>query len=339
MKSPGNILISRTDSIGDVILTLPVAKKLRQRFPESRIGFLGKEYTRAVIEACSYIDQFIEVNDFLSDTHQDLIDGYDTILHVFPVAELARRARELDIPLRVGTTNRLFHWGNCNKMIRLSRINSGLHEAQLNLKLLAGLGIDERPSLDELSDDIYLDRIKPLCKEFRHLIDPERFNLILHPKSQGSAREWGLPNFLQLIEQLDQNKFKIFISGTATERELLLGFLDKAGSRVTDLTGLMKLEDFISFINASDGIIANSTGPLHIGAALGKHALGIYPPIRPMHPGRWAPIGRKASYFVVEKDCVDCRKNPVSCYCISQVSPSTIAEALGARLGQKETTI
>lgn len=64
----------------------------------------------------------------------------------------------------------------------------------------------------------------------------------------------------------------------------------------------MNLKQFISFIAAADGLIAASTGPLHIAAALGKVALGIYPPIKPMHPpGRWAPLGKNASYLVLEK--------------------------------------
>ncbi|RYG01290.1 MAG: glycosyl transferase family 9, partial [Chitinophagaceae bacterium] len=42
---PENIIISRTDSIGDVVLTLPMAKIIKQQFPDCRIAFLGKEYT------------------------------------------------------------------------------------------------------------------------------------------------------------------------------------------------------------------------------------------------------------------------------------------------------
>ncbi len=41
-KLPVNIIISRTDSIGDVVLTLPVAAVLKKYFPEIKIGFMGK---------------------------------------------------------------------------------------------------------------------------------------------------------------------------------------------------------------------------------------------------------------------------------------------------------
>ena len=64
LKIPSRILISRTDSIGDVILTLPVCKILKNYFPQVKIGFLGKSYTRPVIQACSYVDVFIRRGGF-----------------------------------------------------------------------------------------------------------------------------------------------------------------------------------------------------------------------------------------------------------------------------------
>src|SRR5580658_791432 len=133
---PESIIISRTDSIGDVILTLPMAKILKDHFPQIKIAFLGRAYTKPVIEAAVFIDEFIDISDFL--TREILIGNQKpaAILHVFPVPEIARRAKKLEIPLRIGTTNRIYHWFTCNRLIRLSRRNSVLHEAQLNLKLL-----------------------------------------------------------------------------------------------------------------------------------------------------------------------------------------------------------
>ena len=112
------------------------------------------------------------------------------------------------------------------------------------------------------------------------------------------------------------------------ERGLLNPLFEKAGDKVTDITGKMNLYEFISFIAKADGLIANSTGPLHIAAALGKDALGIYPPMRPIHPGRWAPLGPKAKVFVLAKFCKDCKKDPGSCHCIMEVSPLLLKDTL-----------
>ena len=58
----------------------------------------------------------------------------------------------------------------------------------------------------------------PLDKSFEELIDNKKFNLIIHLKSQGSGREWGLTNFSTLKQSLDQEKYKIFVSGTEKEK-------------------------------------------------------------------------------------------------------------------------
>jgi ADP-heptose:LPS heptosyltransferase len=162
--------------------------------------------------------------------------------------------------------------------------------------------------------------------ELKELFDPNRFNLIMHPKSKGSAREWGLDNFRQLIRLMPREKYKIFITGTEEEGVAIRkSQVFQENPDVVDLTGRLTLDELIRVINLAEGLLAASTGPLHIAAALGKHAVGIYPPIRPMHPGRWAPIGPGASYLVKEKACNDCRKN-MDCHCIREITPEQVSE-------------
>ena len=95
------------------------------------------------------------------------------------------------------------------------------------------------------------------------------------------------------------------------------------GSDVTDITGMMPLAQFIAFINKADGLVAASTGPLHIAAALGKVAVGLYAPMRPIHPGRWAPLGPRAGYLVLDKQCRLCRHDS-RCACIESINPMDV---------------
>ncbi len=98
-------------------------------------------------------------------------------------------------------------------------------------------------------------------------------------------------------------------------------------SKVINLTGQLSLDELISFIGNTDGLVAASTGPLHIAAALGKKAIGIYAPMRPIHPGRWAPIGEHASYLVWDKACNNCRKS-FDCECIRSITPEDVVKQL-----------
>ena len=337
-------IISRTDAIGDVVLTLPVAGVLRSLYPSARILFLGRAYTRDIIDACTHIDGFLDWDQLKDDppstsskpssatspkpspAEKLAATGADTIIHVFPNKQIARAAWQARIPQRIGTTNRLYHWLYCNVRTALSRKNSPWHEAQLNLQLLKPLGAQKNYTLEEISGFYGLTRLVALPPAVAALLSPDRFNLILHPKSRGSAREWGLDNFRQLIALLPRERFNIFLTGTAAEGKLLEP-LRQEFPFLTDLTGRLSLGELMSFIARADGLVAASTGPLHLAAALGINALGIYPPIRPMHPGRWAPVGKKAAVFVEKKDCDACRKTG-DCACMRAIRPQVLSDYL-----------
>jgi len=331
MENIKTIIISRTDSIGDVVLTLPVAHVIKQKFPDSRIIFLGKSYTKPVLECCLNVNEIICWDEVSRLGNKELLDFFkslnaDCIVHVFPNRQVAALAKKAKIPVRIGTSHRLFHWFTCNKLPGFTRKGSELHEAQLNFKLLEPLGIGTDYSLRSIQDFFEFTKIKPLNNALRSLIDENRYNLILHPKSKGSAQEWGLDNFSRLIQLLPKDKFKIFITGTQLEGDLVKPVISE-NAHVTNMTGKMNLSELISFINHCDGLVAASTGPLHLSAILGKRTIGIYPSVRPIHPGRWAPVGRNASFLVSTQSCASCTKGD-ACNCLSSVKPEGVAEIL-----------
>jgi ADP-heptose:LPS heptosyltransferase len=329
--SRSTFIISRTDAIGDVVLTLPVAGVLRSLYPTARILFLGRSYTEDVIAACGHIDSFLNWDEWrdlpAGEAAQAMAaTGADCIIHVFPDRTIARVAKMARIAERIGTTNRIYHWWYCNELVRLSRRNSIYHEAQLNLRLLTPVGGRSEYSLEEIGENYGLTRLVPLPPGLEELLDPHRFNLILHPTSRGSAREWGLENYGRLTAGLPRDRFKIFVSGTAADGDLLAPLLAEY-PEVTNLAGRLTLGQLMTFISKADGLVAASTGPLHLAAALGIHALGIYPPIRPMHPGRWAPVGPNARVFVKSESCEDCRRTG-DCHCIREIPPQAVEESL-----------
>ncbi len=321
------ILISRTDSIGDVMLTLPLAGMLKQLFPQSRLLFLGRNYTRDIIACCQHVQEFISYDDLCLLTEKEKIEflknlHIDVVLHVFPQRELAQLFKKAGVPHRIGTTNRLYHWLNCTYKVALSRKNSSLHEAQLNLKLLEPLGFSSLLPLKEIPHYYGFTAQFPLAPEHKALLDPHKHRLILHPKSKGSGKEWGLNNFSELIRILPPEHYQVFISGTK-EEGLLLKKLIQEHPQVTDLTGKLSLSQFITFISHCHGLIAASTGPLHLAAALGIKALGLFSPRKPMHPGRWQALGIKASYLVYDENCTGCKKT-TTCNCIQNISASQV---------------
>ncbi|RDB35167.1 MAG: lipopolysaccharide heptosyltransferase family protein [Spirobacillus cienkowskii] len=333
MMEEKKILISRIDNIGDVVLTLPIAGAIKEHFPNSKIFFLGKSYTKPIIESCSHIDCFLDWDQILSSNNFKLLknNDIDTVIHVFPNKKVSQLSKEIAIKTRIGTNRRFFHWLYCNKFVNLSRKNSSLHEAQLNLKLLKPIGIKKIPTLKEIPNYYGLNKIKPLPGKFLNLLDNNKFKLILHPKSKGSAREWGINNFIALANLLPKDKFQVFFSGNKEESNIIKNQIIPNCLNCIDVSNLFNLEEFISFIFLCDGLVANSTGPLHIAAALGKHTIGLYPPIESMSVKRWGPIGKKAQFItgIPKNNSIYCNQicsNQNSCLCMASILPNLLKE-------------
>ncbi len=300
-----HIVLSRTDSIGDVMLSLPMAGLLKKRFPRSYITFLGRSYTTPVLERCSHIDNIITLEQLTVNGERGAVEllrrsHIDAFVHVFPVRRIARWAALAEIPHKIGTNRRWWHWLHCDHRIALSRRNSDLHEAQLNTRLLAPFGIAADLTTHELA--AYSGFFPSAAdQQLKDLIRPRRRNIILHPHSSGSAVEWGLEKYAELIRLLHPGDFHVIITGTELEAERYRSKLPINLPHVTDLGGKLDLPRLISLIGICDALVAASTGPLHIAAACGIRAIGLYANVRPIHPGRWAPIGRSA-HAVIEED-------------------------------------
>ncbi|MFD0795803.1 glycosyltransferase family 9 protein [Mucilaginibacter litoreus] len=299
---PQHILISRTDAIGDVMLTLPAAGYLKKLFPQSKISFLGRDYTAPVIKDCSAVDEFISYDEIKALPDAEQITCFkkkkiEAIVHVFPNKHVAQLAKKAGVKLRIGTTNRLYHWLTCNKLVKLSRKKSDLHEAQLNLILLKPLGLGQVPDLASVNQHYFFQDPGKLPAEVGQLLSEQKFNLVIHPKSHGSGAEWGLDKFSALINLLPPQRFNIIVTGSEKEMVYLADWLKKLPAHVVNLTGRLTLTELISLIFQTDGLIASGTGPLHIAAAAGINTLGLFPSVRPIHPGRWAPVGEKATYI------------------------------------------
>jgi ADP-heptose:LPS heptosyltransferase len=300
------VLVSRTDRIGDVVLTLPLCALLTEKLGAEVIA-LSQEYCRPVFEACPHISEVLQWDavekrgraqrDLLANCHADVV------LHVYPRIAIANAALAARIPLRIGTSHRWYHWATCNELEHYSRKRSALHEAQLNIRLARRLLGDVAPSMESLARLTTLQPRTQLPREVEKLLDPSLTMVVLHPGSGGSGREWPLDRWHDLAWSLEAESFQFLISGSQTERLALEPWLATLPPHAVDIMGRLDLAELIALLARVDGIVAASTGPLHVAAALGRHALGLYPPTPPMHPGRWAPLGPRAEYLAAAEPC------------------------------------
>ena len=329
-KQPEHILISRTDAIGDTVLTLPLAYTLKKKFPNIKITWIGRTYTQAVIQACEYVDGFINIDEFDLENNIAFVDELkkqkaDAIIHVFPNSKISNAAKRAGIETRIGTSHRLHHWFTCNQLVNLGRKNSPLHEAQLNIALAKYFEIAV-PTLQQLQQyPAMLNNIAAFSFDF---LKTENKKIIFHPKSRGSGKEWPIENYISLIHLLDAHQFQILICGTKEEGSRMEKELATLPAHTINLIGKLSLTEYLSLIAQCDGLLASGTGPLHLAASIGVNALGLFPPTRPIHPGRWAPIGLKADYLVSDQPCATCDQNIQPCACMVAITPEQVAQKI-----------
>lgn len=323
--SANRIIISRTDSIGDVLLTLPMCVWLKNNVPDCVLIFLGSGYTKPVVDCFSVVDEFVDWKEIEKLPSTQRTEAFkelraDAIIHVFPNKDIASLAKKARIPMRIGTSHRSFHLLTCSHRLNFTRKKSTYHEAQLNFQLLKPFGLSIIPSLEEVSamTDAFKAPEISLPSYLQEYLAANNKTVVLHPKSQGSALEWPIENYFQLATELVGKGYTVFFTGTEAEGSLLKSELPPH-ERIIDLTGKLSLQELICFLSKVKNLVACSTGPLHIAAFIGIRAVGLFSPRKPIHPGRWQPLGKNVSVLVNDPTCPECKKKK-NCMCIQHIS-------------------
>ena len=323
------VIISRTDSIGDVLLTLPIVAWLKEKYPAITILFLGKGYTKSIVEGYALVDEFIDWNDYQGAAKKEQVLLFsklraDAIIHVFAQKEIATLAKKTKIKTRVGTSHRLFHLWTCTDRINFTRRKSKLHESQLNHALLKPFGLVDLPSLEKVKATTVNFHIPEIQLPKAFVLDEEY--TIFHPKSQGSAKEWPVESYFEAALILANKGQKVVFTGTDSEGESFRNQLP-THENILDSTGKLSLEQLMVLIQKARNLVACSTGPLHIAAYSGINTIGLYSPRVPIHPGRWSALGKKVNILVNDINCADCAAKK-DCNCVSNISIAKVLEKL-----------
>lgn len=320
-KKIKRILIARIENrIGDVVLTLPLAGLLKTHLPNIEVAFLGTIYTKAIVEKSTFVDEFYNWNRFKNLRQTNV----DAVLLVSPWLDIARAAWKAKIPVRIGTARRWFHWLYANHRVFLKHRPVSLHETQLTTSFLPALGIEEPTDIDGLH--CYYGWQKEQKRSFPDVISDTKHNIILHPKSQGSAPEWPLDYYYKLADMLTKQNFNVILSGRQKEKDYIRKFCPGLFElpHVSDIVGLYDLADYIGIVEQADCLVASSTGPVHLAAATGINTIGLYAPVRPHHPDRWRPIGKHVTVLCKGQPTND--KNDLNK--IAEITPEDVKETI-----------
>jgi len=304
-----NILIVRTDRIGDVVLTTPAIKAVRQAYPAARISVLVTPATYDLVNGNPYVDEIL-IDDRKS-RHKDLV-GFvrltkDITIKRFDLAIIFHTKRRYNIacamagiPCRLGYKNNKFGF-LLTQPLKDIRAKGEKHEAQYCLDVLKAIGIDAND----------LDVFVPWQKEAEdwsaawmqenHL----RFDeiILIHPGASDAAKCWPAANFALLMDRLaERYTSKIVIIGSSQTVPAAAEILQhsRLASQFFNLTGKTTLGQTVSLLRRSRLLISNDSGPVHMAAGVGTSVISLFLRNQPgINPARWRPLGVKS--FILPK--------------------------------------
>jgi len=343
LKLKGNekILLVRTDRIGDLILSTPVAEALKQKFPQAQIDFLVATYTAPILRNNPFIKEIIlddnkGVKGFLKLKETIQQKKYDMAIVLHPTLRLAILLKSAGVPYRIGSGYRGYSFLFNLKHFQ-HRKTVEKQELEYNLDMLKVLNIDSPKILSKM----YLSTEEKheagvFLKKFGG--NQDETLVLIHPGSGGNALNWPAEKFGELAEKLlNSYSVKVLVTGQAKEKILAEKMKSRMKQNFTDLTGKTDLRMLSAIIEKTDLVICNSTGPMHIAAALNISTAALFCPIFTASPKRWGPMGEGHTVILPPvptcKNCTSqkCQRGN----CMELISVEEVFEKAGAVLKNK----
>jgi len=328
------ILLVRTDRLGDVILSTPVATALKKKWADVHVAFLARRYTAEVLRCHPHVDEIIELDGAEIAGHLTRLiavlrqKNFDAAIMLYPRPQLAWAIWRSAIPQRLGTGYRWYSF-LFNRRVFEHRKIAAHHEAEYNLRLLQPLGIAGAPV--EFHFTISPDARE--CADAKlNALGAGAHPIILHPGSGGSARDWPPENFARLADLL--RDAQVILTGAPNEIDLIDGILQQTTTKPISLCGRLSITELAVLCQRAAVFVSNSTGPLHLAVMVGAPVVAFYPPIQACRPERWGPYGRSADVLMSQQEeCRCCRGATANvCDCMRAISVQTALQKIREKI-------
>jgi len=337
-----NILIMRTDRIGEVLLSTVSIDVLKKKFPEARTSFVTSEYSKPLIEDRTDIEKIHTVNTFNKDkwiskaislANELRKEKYDAVIILNPHKILHLAAFLAFIPHRIGYSKK---WPFLlNDKTEDNREKGEKHEINYTMDLLKALDVDEEPTSPYIQlNTEAIEKVDNLLREKD--ISLEKPIVGIHPGSSNLAKLWPKDRYIELLRKIaEQTNAAIVLLGGKKEKALSRQIIQESGVNAIDLTGELNLKELAAFIGKTALFIGNDTGPMHMAAALDIPVIGIFGRNMPgVGPKRWGPWGKKHTVFHEDPGCDPCydRECPYNYKCLKAIKVDAVFEEVKKRV-------
>ena len=294
MAAPVKILVLRFSSIGDVVLTSPVVRCLRQQVAGAVVHFCTKRSYESIVAHNPHIDRcyFLDGNlpdlirqlraeryDYVVDLHNNFAAGLIKTL-------LGTRTYSVDKP---GLRTWLYVRWKINTL-------TPQHVVDRYLETVQPLGVDN----DEMGLDYYIpykDQVEADWLPPTHRHDYVAFAI------GGRHMTKRLP-VSRMIELCRKINHPVVLLGDNHDRAAGEAIVSKLGNRlIYNACGLFNLNQSASLLQQARVVFSHDTGLMHIAAALKKKVYSIWGSSTP----QLGTYPYKTPYVLLEKTGLACR--------------------------------
>jgi heptosyltransferase II len=301
MNDYKNILIIRTDRIGDVILTTPAIEAIRKNFPQAKITVMVAPVTRDLLLGNPFIDE-VMVDDregrhhgmagfwqLACEVHEKRFDAVFVFHTKKRTNFLCFNAR---IPERIGYNDKNYGFF-LTQGIPDDRHAGEKHESELCLDLLRAVGLRvDNPGLHL--------PFQPSAEQWAEVwlrknnLSPRDKLVVLHPGASDVTKCWPASCFARLIDAMAVQGCHMIVVGHGPTVQIAHDIRALAKMPFFDLTGQTSVAEMASLLKRCQLLISNDSGPVHVGAAAGIYVISLFLRDQPgINPERWRPLGPK----------------------------------------------
>ena len=299
IDAPKKILFIKMWSIGDGILTLPLIKAAKLKYPEAQIDVLSHKRLNHLFDNNKNISNLILFNDNLKEI-KPLYKKYDLSIDTDPYLNSSAL-----ITWYSGKASLGFSHSVRSKLFDTTSEFKEQHTFQNYVDLLEKINIQTNKELEKIqTDNETKERVEEILKEN----NLDNFIVGISPGvgESGRTRMWPLEKFAKLIDYLIENKkAKIVIIDGPDNLEVAEKLTNLTKHPITNLAGKTTKKESLYLIEKCDLFISNDTGPMHMAAAQKTRTIGIFGPNTPI---RWAPYGDNISIYK-KTECSPCISN------------------------------
>ncbi|MBU1086346.1 MAG: glycosyltransferase family 9 protein [Candidatus Omnitrophica bacterium] len=260
-----NILVVRNDRVGDLVLSTPALRALRQKYFDAKIHLLVNKYAKDLVLNNPNIDKILTEEKEVLNTKYDLAIALHAGFKQNAILFQSRADCRIGF---IGAGGGFF----LTKKIKDDRRENPRHEIDFTLLAAqkAGADIDNKKlevsitiQGEKFADKFYLDN------------NLAGMTIVIHPGARQEILRWSKHSFAKLGELLtSQLKAKIILTGTAKEKELIADILCQMKSKPAVCLDI-KLTELVSVLKRASMYVGNITGPMHIACALNISVVAI----------------------------------------------------------------